>query len=79
MKSPLLWFSFQGLKDQLKLNFERPELLVPDEETKLSSGKMGLSGNNYLWVGKDKLSLQPSPLNSSENFPKYFFLLERIR
>ena len=63
-------------KDQLKLSLRRPELLVPDEETKLSSGKMGLSGNNYLWVGKDKLSLQPSPLNSSENFPKYFFLHE---
>ena len=63
-------------KDQLKLSLRRPELLVPDEEIKLSSGKMGLSGENYLWVAKEKLSLQPSPINSPDNLPKFLFLHE---
>ena len=65
-------FNFE--KDQLKPTLSRPETLKADESRKLASGKMGLTTDGFLWVPREKLTLQPKPHSHSDHWPRYFFL-----
>lgn len=63
-------------KVSLRPSLNRPRILKPSVQTRLSPGQMGLSGENHLWVSSDNLDLKPSIEALNENRPNFYFMYE---
>ncbi len=61
-------------KENLKPSLNRPLIIRPDDEVKVSQGSMGLSGQTPFWLRGKKMSLRPKPKGENNELPTFFFI-----
>ena len=71
-ESLVLLFEFE--KEYLKPSLRRPIDFEPNVEARLSSEKMGLSGEKTFWIQKDGFTLQPPVRGSKKFIPDYLLM-----